>query len=100
VSGIFLMMAERCQRIFRRGWPVRVGFRADGWIPHGRKIERKQGMTFEFPVVEHPQFHDEVVWMLAVGDWLFEGCFSLLEKQRVLPVGDGGGIEAQHRADC
>ncbi len=50
-------------------------------------------------VVKGGELHEEVVGVLAVGDGLTEGGLALLEEERVLLGGDGGGLEREHGAE-
>src|SRR5216684_1191688 len=84
------MMAERSHRILRGRGAVRV--------PHRSKVERKQAFASQLQVIKRADLHDEIMWMLSVGDWLSEGCFSLLEEYRITAFCHGRRLETQHGA--
>src|ERR1700720_2198513 len=79
VGGILKVMSERCDRIFRRGWPVRISKRPHGRVAHGRSVERQQSICAQFVVVERSQLHEEIVGMLTIHDGMSEGGFALLK---------------------
>ena len=92
------MMAERGQRIFRSGRPVRVSDRPDGRIANGCGIKREQPVLPQLQIVERGNLHEKIMRMLPVGNGLSKSRFAQLKKQRVLAPRDGGGFEAQHRS--
>src|SRR5260370_36542939 len=83
VGGVLLMVAERSHRILRGRGAVRVRHRAQGRVPDRSKIERKKAFASQLQVVKRGYLHNEIMWMLSVGDWLSERCFSLLEEYRI-----------------
>ena len=93
VRGIFLVMAESGDGVLQRGRAMWKGDGANGGIAHGRGIEAEQGVGTEGLIVEGGELHNKVVRVLAVGDGEAVSGFSLLEEQRVLAAGDGGGFE-------
>src|ERR1700722_17612018 len=92
------MMAERRHRIFRSGSAMRVRAWTHRRIADRRSIKRKQAVLSQPQIVERAQFHDEVMWMLAVVDWLAKRGFSLLKKQWIESLGHRGWFQADHGA--
>src|SRR5439155_16557357 len=73
VGGVVKVVCERRDRIFRRGWPVRIGEWAHGRVAHRRSVKRQQRICAQFVVVERSQFHEEIVGMLPIDDRASEG---------------------------
>src|SRR5713101_3771920 len=92
------MVAERSHWILRGRGAVRVRHWSDGRVPNRSKVERKQAFASQLQVVKRGDLHDEIMWMLSVGDWLSEGCFSLLEEYRITAFCHGRRLETQHGA--
>src|SRR6516165_10468203 len=90
------MMAQSSDRILRRRGAMRIGCRSDGGITDGGRVKRQPSLLAEFPVVESGQFHQELVRVLAIDDWIAIGRLALLKEQRILPLSNGCGFEAEH----
>ena len=73
-----------------------IGDRADGWVPNRSRIKANQSMIAEFHIIEHGEFHEEVVRVLAIYDGLAEGGLALLKEFRIIAAGDGGGLKRKH----
>src|SRR5882762_1605014 len=80
VGGVLLMMAERGQWFLRGGGAMWVRHRTHRRIPDRSKIEREQPPAPQPQIVKRGNLHEQIMWMLAVDNWLSEGCFSLLEQ--------------------
>jgi hypothetical protein len=93
---IFLMVTQSGHWIFHRGGAVGKGRRPDGRVANRRRVEGEKRVGCQFQIVERRDFHEEIVGMLSVCNWSAIRRLALLEKQRIAPLRDGGGFQAQH----
>src|SRR5262245_61474559 len=93
------MVAERRQRILRSRCAVRISRWAKCGIAYGRSVERQERVFLQFEIVESAEFHEEVVWMLAVSNWPAVGGFALLKEFWIASLRDRRRIQAEHAAD-
>src|SRR5262249_32781067 len=93
------MVAERRQRILRSRSAVWISGRAECWIAYRRSVERQERVLFQFEIVESSEFHEEVVWMLAINNWPVVGGFAQLKEFWVAPPRDRCRLQAEHPAD-
>src|SRR5215469_12307834 len=92
------MVAQSGHGILGSRRAMRIGRGSHSGISYRRRIERKQSVTSEFPIVDSGQLHEEVVWMLPVDDGTAEGGFSLLEELRIEALRHSGRLQAEHGA--
>src|SRR4051812_1168032 len=92
------MMSQGRNRILRCRETVRISNRSERRGPDGGSVERKQRLVTEPVVVHGRNFHEEVVRMLSIYDWLGKCRLSLLEEQRILPLRNRRRLKAEHRA--
>src|SRR5277367_7158508 len=94
------MVSEGAHGIFKGRGAMWIGCWSDCGIAARSRVKRQQRLLAEFPVVERGQFHNEIMWVLAIDDWITVCGFSLLEEQRVAAVGDRRWLKTEHRAQC
>src|SRR5690348_4537557 len=79
---------------------MRVGWWANGRVAHSGEVKRQQALFSKLQVIESSYLHEEIVGVLAIRDRFAKRSFSLLEKQRIPALRNGGRLETKHHACC
>src|SRR5579863_10586873 len=99
MRGIFPVMTDGRLWNFLGGCAMRKRDRSKRWIAHRREVGLENRVLAEGPRVMHAQSHEKIVRVLAVFDGNAISRFARLEQQRVSPVCNRGGLEAEHSFD-
>src|SRR6185312_1157325 len=92
------MMAQRSGRVLGRSRSMRVSWWSHRRVADWGRVNRQDCSIAERVVVHRREFHEEVVWVLAVHNRPAECGFTLLKQFRIAPLTDSCGFQAEHRA--
>src|SRR5438552_2779568 len=87
----------------RRGWQVHrrrtvhEGDGAERRLARWCSVQHDADGLRRRPLIEEPELHEKVVWMLTVVDRHALVRLTTLEQERIAAWRDGRGVQAQHR---